>query len=276
MFGVIFNPLSIANFLELSLQKERFDPSHIVAHDDRFYHLDAHSDIKAKSPSELENSLDELLDQFRSYISSATHIVLTFGSAWGYRYSATSEIIANCHRQDPSCFTKELIQPEAISNVFSPLFECLKDKTIILTVSPVRHLRDTLELNSVSKSSLRLACHRLSSSFEHVHYFPSYEIVLDELRDYRFFSEDMLHVSPTAVGYIWDNFADVWLSSSANQLVMSWKKVRQSLLHKPRNFGSESHRVFLARLSAKIRKFPFDTSAEIKKIDDLLASMPPV
>ncbi len=183
------------------------------------------------------------------FIQEATTIILTYGTAWVYERTDTGQIVANCHKLPAANFTRSLYSQKKFIESFDVFYAALKKINpfvqIILTVSPVRHIRDTLEMNMVSKSVLRLGCHSITDAYPDVEYFPSYEIMLDDLRDYRFYKSDMIHPSDEAEEYIWEFFVDRYFDSASKDFFRQWKKILTAISHRPFHPSSESHQHFL-------------------------------
>ncbi|SMF54628.1 GSCFA domain-containing protein [Pseudobacteriovorax antillogorgiicola] len=274
--GIVFNPISMIQQIEGCLEGQVFNELHCVLRDELYYQLDVHSDIYSLSQEKLNSLLTDAQNAMEKHFLASEVILLTWGTAFAYRYKETGAVIANCHKQEPNLFEKILLEPDSIVARFENLFAQFPEKQFILTVSPIRHVKDTLELNGVSKAILRLASHRLSESLANVHYFPSYEILIDDLRDYRFYEDDMLHPSRLAIDYIWQRFTESCISTPTLELCERWDKVLRSLEHRPTNAQSQQYRNFLLKLKKQILTFiDFDTHPEIKKIDRVLAMIPP-
>jgi len=175
--------------------------------------------------------------------------MLTYGTAWVYQRKETGETVANCHKLPAAMFTKSLLTEEMIFSSFKTFYEQLKKFNptikIIITVSPVRHLKDTLELNNVSKSMLRVACHTISNRFEDVEYFPAFELMMDDLRDYRFYKPDKLHPTTEAEDYIWEKFMERFFSPELKDFVGKWNVILSALRHKPFHPHATLHQQFL-------------------------------
>ncbi len=163
-------------------------------------------------------------------------LIITYGTSWVYRHKDNGSIVANCHKQPASWFMKELLNVDEIVSSFEQLMAALKvfnpDLKVILTISPVRYTKDTLEGNSVSKSVLRVACENILRAQPDVYYFPAFEIMMDDLRDYRFYKADMIHPSEVAEDYIWEKFAASWFDDQLLAFVSSWKQILQALQHR--------------------------------------------
>jgi hypothetical protein len=175
--------------------------------------------------------------------------MITYGTAWVYQRQDTGEIVSNCHKMPAAAFAKSLLTQKQILASFDAFYRHLKAMNpvikLVLTVSPVRHLKDTLALNSVSKSLLRLCCHTITEQYPGVDYFPAYEIMMDDLRDYRFYKSDMIHPSADAEDYIWERFLECYASASLREFIAKWQVIQSALKHKPFHPGSSGHQIFL-------------------------------
>lgn len=256
-FGTIFNPLSLFELLEKSLSGEplRTMP---VERDGLFFHYGLHSRYFAESPEAINQLVRRQMQQTADFLQAPADsdkwLIITLGTAWIYELADSGIPVANCHKIPAKNFRKRLLQTEEIIGAFEKMFVTLpKNCHIILTVSPVRHIKDTLPLNAVSKSVLRLAVHHLCE-YPQVSYFPAYELLLDDLRDYRFYAADLLHPSEQAVDYIFDKFASAYFRPPTLQLMQRWQKIRQGLAHRPLQANSASHRLFLSKLLQQLHE----------------------
>jgi hypothetical protein len=272
-FGTIFNPLSIAKVLEMALDEAKPDPALFFENPDGIWlHFDFHSSIWATDRVTLELKLEELLRDVKIFLKSADALVITLGSAYAYRHKATNQIVGNCHKAPPAFFFKELLNLDQITiNLERLIFKLQilnRDLRIVLSVSPVRHTRDTLVLNQVSKSTLRLVTHRLNEKFKQVTYFPAYEIMMDELRDYRYYKEDLIHPSQWAEQYIFNVFLNTFADKGAIEFIKEWQAVRQMLMHKPQHGLTPSYLEFL--FSARNKVIRLSTLGNFsRELDDL-------
>ena len=219
----------------------------------------------------MESKLEKLKEEVGECLEKTDSLLLTFGTAWVYEFLHTGKIVANCHKLPSSRFRKRLLSVEEIDASVSKLQKTRSAQTkVILTVSPIRHLKDTVPLNAVGKSILRLACHQLTENSEEFHYFPSYEIMLDDLRDYRFYEPDMIHPSETAINYIWEAFVKTYFDSETQDFLLEWQKIKSSLSHKAFQPNSDSHQKFLKNLLGKLEYLSskIDVSEEIRKVKD--------
>jgi GSCFA family len=251
-FGTVFNPVSIHRLLTMAVNRSGPEEDEFVKRGDYFYHHDFHSDHSGRDLEFLKTSLERYIQEVHQALMDCQYLVITLGTAWVYERIATKNIVANCHKVPQDQFKKLLLTQKRIVESFEDMYAGLKilnpSCQIILTVSPVRHIKDTLELNSVSKSILRVTCHTLSNEFKDVEYFPAYEIMMDDLRDYRFYKPDMIHPTDQAIEYIWEKFTDSFFDSKAKGFVHLWKGIQASLKHQPFQYAGKQHQKFLTDL----------------------------
>jgi len=254
-FGTIFSPLSIFKIFKLIFSQEKFWVEGFIENPDKiWFHYDFHSDIKSSNLDTLRANIQTQLEYAQKFLDNSEIIIITLGTAWVYKHIVSNQYVANCHKVPQNQFKKVLLSVEEICKDYDKLAPFLEKKKIILTVSPVRHIKDTLPLNAVSKSVLRLACHYLQEKHENIIYFPAYEIVNDDLRDYRFYTEDMLHVTPQAENYIWEKFTNTFMSESTLSRLNQWNNIQKKLNHKPYNPTSVSHQRFLKKLLMELEQ----------------------
>lgn len=271
-FGTIFNPLSIANLLEDSALEMPVNTDLMLVRDGLYLHFGMHSDVVAYSQDSLERLIQKKQQQVKNSLEHASLLLVTFGTAWVYEYGEKGQIVANCHKQPADLFEKRLLHPDEIQKAFSSFLNILREINpnirVILTVSPVRHTRDGIPENQLSKSVLRLAAHDLTETYDFVSYFPSYEIMMDELRDYRFYKEDLAHPNAQAEDYIWQRFKTAWIDSKSFPLIEEFEGIKRDLAHRPFNPDSPAHMKFLDNLQKKLEKYSreFDFSKEIDQL----------
>lgn len=256
-FGTVFNPLAIAKLIDLSLDHKPPHPG--LYHQDAdgiWMHHDFHSSLWATSRIDLEQKLLEKQKSVNQFLREANVLVITLGTAYAYRHRNTNVLVGNCHKVPSAHFVKELLHLDqiniSIEHLLFKLQSLRRDLRIILTVSPVRHTKDTLPLNQVSKSTLRLVCHRLTEKFRQVDYFPSYEIMVDELRDYRYYKADLIHPDTVAEEYIFRTFAEAYMDKSTMDFMTEWDNIQKMLHHKPQHGLTESHRTLLQSVHDKL------------------------
>lgn len=273
-FGILYNPLSIANAIKLLQKNETFIPSQLFEYRGLYHSFMHHGSFSDSSPEKCLTMINERLKSAQNQFASLNHLLITFGTAYVYQYNETNEVVANCHKLADNQFTRRLLSVDEIIQVYQPMIaEMLNNNTdlkILFSVSPIRHIKDGMHKNQLSKSTLLLAIDVLKELFpSSVFYFPSYEIVVDELRDYRFYADDMLHPSSVAVNYLWQSFVNSYLSKDTQQIMKEWSEINKALQHKPFHPESEQHKSFLTQIVLKIeqlkRKYPFlDVEKEIR------------
>jgi hypothetical protein len=275
-FGVVYNPVSIFKLLVNTISENQLDERYIIQNQGIYRHFDFHSDISALDKNELLSQIKEAYKYSKSYLLSSKWIILTLGTSIVYRHKRLNEIVSNCHKIPAGEFHKERLHPDEIVNAFQVFYDTLKNVNksfnIILTVSPVRHLKDSLEINSISKSILRYVCEIISTSFPEVQYFPSFEIMMDDLRDYRFYETDMLHPNTSAIDYIWEAFLESYFDGETIEFVREWKKIRKALKHKAFYPDSKEHQQFIKNTLQQLQTFrgKVDISNEMKILEKQL------
>ncbi len=257
-FGTIFNPHSLFRLIEFSLNEEKIPEWSFLENQGIHRNYFFHSDVSGKTEEELTRSIQEKRAQTFHSIKNAKVILLTFGTAVYYRLKKNNEIVANCHKVPAKEFNKEMLSANEIVEGFVKTYDAIKeinpDVNFILTVSPVRHLKDSLEVNSVSKAILRTASEEIKNSHNDVAYFPSFELMMDDLRDYRFYKEDMLHPNDQAITYIWEKFIGAYFDEKTLKFVEEWSSIIKALHHRPFNPGTEEHKNFLMKTIERIQK----------------------
>jgi hypothetical protein len=265
-FGIIFNPVSLAKLIERSAQKEFYTEEDIFFHNDLWQCYEVHSELSHPDKETFLSNLNSIVELTHRHIGSLTHCIITLGTSWIYRNIETNEIVANCHKVPQKQFIKELLSPEIISQSIESILFSISvinpNCKSIFTISPVRHLKDGFTENNLSKAHLIAAIHKTITHLPSpITYFPSYEIMMDELRDYRFYAEDLLHPNQTAIDYIWIQFFENYILESEFGLMNEICEVQKALQHRPFNPNSESHQKFLADLKTKMttleKKLPF-------------------
>jgi hypothetical protein len=269
-FGVLFNPFSIANTIERLDNARTFAVCDIREGRENFFSFDAHSSLDGKTYTEAFANLNKAVAQGSKALHDADWVILTFGTAWVYEHEG--RVVANCHKQPALEFTRRRLSVAEIVERYSPLFEgVLRDKKVILTVSPVRHIGDGLQENSASKATLRLAVEELVAKYKNAHYFPSYEILIDDLRDYRYYADDLAHPSKMAVDYVWKHFCEAVLSDRAKSNLPLVEQIVVAAEHRPFNPEGEAHRAFCRKMLDKIKALPdIDFSLEKSQFESYL------
>lgn len=271
-FGIVFNPESICKTLHRIIDKDYFTVDDIFEKEDQFFSFEVHSLISSANAKTYLNELNACIDKWHEHIKSAKFLIITFGSAYAYWHLKKKEWVANCHKFPGSTFKKRLLTSTNIIDscdllfhkllVFNPKIE------IVLTVSPVKHLRDGVVENNLSKATLIQATHHLLANFTHCSYFPAYELVNDDLRDYRFYESDMAHPNKLAIDYVWEKFSATYFGDETKKLNLSITEINKAMCHNPFNPESQAHIQFKHNYLDKCKdlnaKFPWlDLQEEI-------------
>lgn len=275
-YGTLFHPIPLLQNLTDALKETVIDERLFIEREDALFHYSCHSSIWAATKSELKVKLQDLQFSVRKDLKEAKLLILTFGTSFLYQLASNGKTVANCHKQPKNTFTKGLSSSSEIKAAFQSFYIELKKQNpeiqILLTVSPVRHIRDGVHQNNVSKSALLLACEDIQNSFDDVHYFPAYEIVLDELRDYRFFEKDRVHPNLEARDYVWGKFSEALLNQDARLINNDLDKLFSALNHRPFREESVAHQSFLKKtleMAVQLNE-KVDLQVEIKKIKSRL------
>jgi hypothetical protein len=275
-FGIIYNPLSLAGNLIRLLQKNKFSGKEMVEDQGRWHSLAHHGSFSGRKRDGVVRKVNTAFRKGQEFLEKTDVLILTLGTAFVYEYLPTGEIVANCHKIPAKKFEKRLLRKEmvvqALHTAIISLLERQPDCKIILTVSPVRHLRDGMVENQQSKATLLLSVGELADSLPQIDYFPSYELLMDDLRDYRFYGDDLVHPSPMAIDYIWDFFAETYFRKNTREMIRKVEKVRAAALHRPFDPKSPQHRSFtekqLDKISQLEKKYSFlDFKEEKKKLN---------
>nr|WP_309756203.1 GSCFA domain-containing protein [Flavobacterium sp.] len=256
-FGILFHPLAIEKLIDFAVSEKQFTENDIFFHNERWHCFDVHSDLSNSSKEELLKSLNSILESTNQQITESTHSIITYGTSWVYRNLERDSIVANCHKMPQKQFRKELLSVEeiekSIANTIKLIHSVNTNCTTIFTVSPVRHIKDGFVENQWSKANIISALHKtFDFRLSKINYFPSYEIMMDELRDYRFYAEDMLHPNQVAIDYIWKRFVETTISETTFATMEEVESIQKSLSHKPFNPNSESHLKFESKVREKI------------------------
>lgn len=281
-FGIMYNPLSIATALKRIANGRVFDNAspEVVFHNGLWHSLLHHGDFSRCTKDELIEAVNARLLSAKKNLEKCELMILTFGTAYVYRLADGGAVVGNCHKLPQKMFTRTLLSVKEITDAMQPLLKELLSlhpgMKILFTVSPIRHLRDGAHDNQLSKATLLLAIEELRRLFPHAtHYFPSYEILIDELRDYRYYARDMVHPSEVAVDYLWECFSKCYFSQQTINLNQRVADVRRALAHRPFNVDSCEYHEFIGKILLKIEelreKYPyFDFDNEITQCNILL------
>jgi hypothetical protein len=252
-FGILFQPKAIETLITNAVAKKQYSEEDIFFHNEQWHCFDAHSKLSNTSKEDLITNLNDAVKSTNQLIKNSTHIIITLGTAWVYRFIKNNNIVANCHKVPQNQFSKELLSVDetiqSLESIINSIRSINTHASIIFTVSPVRHIKDGFIENTQSKAHLISAIHQLKNN--QLFYFPSFEIMMDELRDYRFYAEDMIHPNQIAINYIWEKFQEVWILKDALKIMETVDDIQKGLQHKPFNPNSEAHHLFLKKLEIK-------------------------
>ncbi|MFT6165674.1 MAG: hypothetical protein ACJAV5_000505 [Vicingaceae bacterium] len=269
-FGISYNPISIHQSICLhNVSKIKSTVSEGI-----HFSYDLHSELNSNSEENFRINIEEAITAQNNLLSRESTIILSYGTAWVYEEKATGKIVNNCHKQPSKLFTKRLLSVAEIVDSWKLTKKHLDvrfpGKNYIFTVSPVRHLKDGFRENQLSKSTLHLAIDEICNLENNCHYFPAYELLQDDLRDYRFYKEDLLHPNDTAVQYIWENFSETYFSKGTQLINQQIEKFNTSLEHRAFQPDSSKHQQFLLSLKSKIKAFQLANNLDFQIEIDFL------
>lgn len=250
--GVVYNPASVAGTLDRLHEGSGFSAEELTANGELWVSFSHHGSFASSDPAEALRRMNEAAACGSEALARASYVVITLGTAWVYEHMASGRIVSNCHKFPAADFRRFRLSAAEIVSLFTePLSTYLSGKKVIFTVSPIRHIRDGLAENQLSKATLLLAVDELTRRFANCHYFPAYEIMMDDLRDYRFYEADMIHPSPVAVDYIWEQFAGWVIPPPVRELMAQVEKLVTAAEHRPFNPESAAHRKFRAEMACQ-------------------------
>ena len=249
-FGIAYNPFSMSQNLNRMLDNRPYVADELFKENDLYHSFSHHSRFSGINPDEALAKINTRMTQSLDFLRTAGLLIITFGTAFVYRLQSTGSVVSNCHKLSAKLFTYNRLTIEAIVQEWNDLILRLQtfnpSLRVLFTVSPIRHWKDGAHGNQLSKSILLLSVEEILRNHSHCFYFPAYEIVLDDLRDYRFYSEDMLHPSSQAIDYIWEKFTDAWFDDETLKKAHDFEKTQQALNHIPLQPESQAYRKFIA------------------------------
>ncbi len=251
-FGPIYNPLSICNTIGSAIELDQLNKDLIVKRNGLLMHYNYHSELQASKVNVLTQRHTTFNHQLHNHLRQADWLIITLGTAMIYTHVSSGHVVTNCHKQPDHLFERRMLGPHEIEQVLGATITKLQNFNskinIVLTVSPVRHTRDGLVQNSLNKAQLRLSCEQIKRQFKNIDYFPSYEIMMDDLRDYRFYEPDLIHPNGSAIEYIYDLFGARYFDQGTHQILSSIRKIHRGLTHRPINVRSNEHQKFILHL----------------------------
>ena len=265
-FGVLYNPLSVASACGRLLKPDLFTESDLFYYNGMYHSFMHHGKFSEVSSDDCLAKINKSLKSSAENFRDISHLAITFGTAYVYRLENGGQVVANCHKLPAARFERELLTVDEIVSEWSALLENIWSANpllkVIFTVSPIRHWKDGAHFNQISKATLLLAEQQLVEKYsDRISYFPAYELMMDELRDYRFYADDMFHPSEVAVDYIWERFCNVYMNIETKEILKEVENINRALNHRPLNPSTDAHKQFLMQTLLKIKrlqdKYPY-------------------
>ena len=259
-FGILYNPISVANGLKILMQQREFTTTDLIQSDGLWHSFYHHGRFSFHNEKDTLNAINSRIKSSAEFLKEAGFLFITFGTAWIYKYKKTGQPVSNCHKIQAKEFDRVRLSVDEIvaeyRNLFSEIRQLNQAIKVVFTVSPIRHWNDGAIENQRSKAILLLAIDELIHEFgdDFCAYFPAYEIVMDELRDYRFYAEDMIHISDVAVNHIWDKFQKSLIDNESQQIALQVQKVVKALNHKPLHENTPEYVRFLQQMTEEINR----------------------
>ncbi|MEM6272053.1 MAG: GSCFA domain-containing protein [Bacteroidota bacterium] len=273
-FGILYHPIPLIRPLLAAIQDDPALDTDLFEQEGRWRSLHFHSEISHRDRQFLEQRIAARRSLLRETLERSQTLILTFGTAIGFHHQERQIIVGNCHKLPAATFRRETSSlaelREAMEDLLTALSHFRPGLKVLLTVSPVRHLRSGIVANSTAKAILRTLCHELTEAHPAVAYFPAYELMLDDLRDYRFYREDLMHPTELAERYIWEKFSTAFIAPSAQKLVSKWEEVQRDLAHHPSEVAGDAYQTFLKKVSHKIEALAdhLDMGRERKTVEE--------
>jgi len=251
-FGILYNPVSVANGIRILLNKKEFTDSDLVQHNGLWHSFYHHGKFSLADKNQTLQAINSKIKSSAEYLKNADFLFITFGTAWVYKYKTTGETVSNCHKIPAKEFSRVRLSVAEIVEIYTKLLADIKTINpklkVVFTVSPIRHWKDGAVENQRSKAILLLAIDEIiKASNENCSYFPSYEIAMDELRDYRFYAADMIHISEVAIQHIWEKFEAALIYAESRKISKEVQKIVAAANHRPFNQFTKEHQHFLKK-----------------------------
>lgn len=265
-FGILYNPLSISTALREVVAKRVYTADDLYFHRDCWHSAMHHGDFSSHSADEVLERINERISRAHGELGKLQALFITWGTAWVYEDKESGRVVGNCHKLPEQNFRRRRLEVDEVVADYKSLLSSLLARhpslQVVITVSPIRHIRDGLHENQLSKATLLLAADKLQAIFKgRLSYFPAYELLIDELRDYRFYADDLVHPSPLAEEYVWQAFAKCCFTEEARRAMDECAAVKRMLEHRPLHPGTQEHKQFLEQLMLKIerltKKYPY-------------------
>lgn len=257
--GITYNPISLFTQIGWVLEKGQPSSNRWIKQDEKWVHLDLHTKFSGPSRNELEEQIENVILKTHAFLSTARILVISLGSSVVFEYREDGQVVSNCHKIPSSQFEKRTLSVQEIigsgNEIISAMLKKYSDLHLIFTVSPVRHTRHGLSQNNLSKSILLQCVHAWAEQSDRVQYFPSYELMMDVLRDYRWYADDLIHPNSQAVDYIFEFFKKTWVSSHAIDLMKKIGKLRSSMMHHSSHAESKAHLIHKEHTLQRVNDF---------------------
>jgi hypothetical protein len=258
--GVLFHPLAISDLIQRALALQEFESSDLFQHQCRHYILSLHGQYSDTDHRALLDRANADLRMLREHLIQSSHMLITFGTAWAYQHQQTLNFVGNCHKLPGSFFNKKLLTSDQTKESVIRIVEGIAlhnpKAQLIFSVSPVRHIKDGLVQNSLGKAHLISGLHAALNAYDHKQgaprNFPAYELMVDQLRDYRFYKSDLIHPNDQGTQVVWEYFKDQWVDKGLDSLLNEIHSVQQGMAHRPLHPESQAHQEFLSQLKKRI------------------------
>jgi hypothetical protein len=261
-FGINYNPSSLSRNLWALLKSKQYTIKDLHEANEKWFSFDHHSQFSEADPEVCLHQINDRIKSSRDRLSGTNYLLITWGTAWVYVLKESANVVSNCHKLPADRFSRHLLSVNQVVDTYTKLFAGLKSQVpglkIILTVSPVRHWKDGPVLNTVSKSTLLLAAHRLTELFSYCEYFPAYEIAMDDLRDYRFYGDDLVHPNQQMIRYIREKFSAAYFDEKTTSLMAKIGKLNAARDHRPFDPASRKYQQFCKKQLEKVQRLEKD------------------
>lgn len=256
-FGTIFNPFSLHNAIKNLHDCKIYKEEDLIVYNEEYISLNHHTSFNSNYAHKTLEKINQNIELGNQFLQKTNWVLITYGTSYIYEFLPKNQLVANCHKIPQKFFNKRFLTEEELKNSITETIENLKDiceneVQILFTVSPVRHTKDGMVENQLSKSKLICALREVLPNFENCHYLPIYEIVNDDLRDYRFYKEDLIHPNNQAIQYIWEKFGNAYFSDEVKTFINENYKIKAALEHKPNDEKSPKHQEFLEKVKERI------------------------